>query len=399
MSAGHDDTLARFRAWKSLADEGSSALLEATEGVAEPTAQLVSALRKTWPAEQVAAALELARGRVKAREKFPDQPAIWCDVAGIEQATSADVASWKARRFKDLGSDQVLDLCCGIGGDAMALNQTAEVLGVDLDPLRTWMTAQNAGCAVETADILEVPVDDAIVHLDPARREETSGRRTWQLDSYRPPWDTLVDLISRTRAAACKLGPGIPLPLEGAPSESELEFIQEGGRLVQAVLWTGAFAEGGALRRATMLPSGESLVGSVEPIPQDDDGVLDSGMYLLEPRVALERSGLIGHAVQGLPSTAYEVAPGLGLMVAEQPSSNTWFIDWPILAVLPLRERPLKSWLREHDGGIVVMRTRGRAVDVDQWARALRGKGSTEYVIFAVRLGVQTRAIVCQSLA
>ena len=168
---------------------------------------------------------------------------------------------------------------------------------------------------------------------------------------------------------------------------------------MQAVLWTGAFAEGGALRRATMLPSGESLVGSVEPIPQDDDGVLDSGMYLLEPRVALERSGLIGHAVQGLPSTAYEVAPGLGLLVAEQPSSNTWFIDWPILAVLPLRERPLKSWLREHDGGIVVMRTRGRAVDVDQWARALRGKGSTEYVIFAVRLGVQTRAIVCQSLA
>ena len=84
-------------------------------------------------------------------------------------------------------------------------------------------------------------------------------------------------------------------------------------------------------------------------------------------------------------------------MVADHPVEDPWFIDWRIEAVLPLREKPLKRWLREHDAGEVVVRTRGGQVDVDAWSRSLRGRGSTRWVVFALRLGSTTRAIVAHS--
>ena len=80
LSPEHDHTSAGLDAWNWLDSPAAAPLLEATEGVAEPSARLVSGLRKQWPAEVVSAALELARARVKSREKFPDQPGLWCDV-------------------------------------------------------------------------------------------------------------------------------------------------------------------------------------------------------------------------------------------------------------------------------------------------------------------------------
>ena len=67
-----------------------------------------------------------------------------------------------------------------------------------------------------------------------------------------------------------------------------------------------------------------------------------------------------------------------------------------IEAVLPLRERPIKAWLRSHDAGEVVVRTRGGAIEVDRWTRLLRGDGANPFVVFGLRLGMTTRAIVTQ---
>ena len=396
LSPEYDHTSAGLDAWNWLDSPAAAPLLEATEGVAEPSARLVSGLRKQWPAEVVSAALELARARVKSREKFPDQPGLWCDVPGVEQASSALVASWKAKRFERSQVERAVDLCCGIGGDAMSLSRVVDLLAVDIDPLRTWMTQRNAKCATQTIDMRDVAVEDVILHIDPARREEATGRRLWTLDAYRPPWQELLGVIARARGVSCKLGPGVPVPLEGVPPESELEFIQEGGRLVQAVLWTGELATAQHARRATLLPSGDSLLGSVEPIPQTDDVEPNEGEFLLEPRPALERAGLIGCALRSQPGEPREAAPGLGLILCDQPASTPWFLTWQIHAVLPMRERAVKTWLREHDGGELIARTRAGAIDVDHWSRALRGKGGTQFTVFGLRLGSEMRAIVCQ---
>ena len=398
MGPETDDTSARLAAWALLASPEGAPLVAATAGRTVPGVGLVEKLRKTWPSEAVAAAFELALARAKAHVKFPNRKEIWCDVPGIEQASSETAADWKARRFEVVGSGRAIDLGCGIGGDAMSIARVVDLLAIDIDPLRAWMTQKNAGCRTSTADLRQIDVDDVYIHLDPSRREESTSRRAWSPDTYRPPWKELLALIGRARGAACKLGPGIPVPLEGAPPGSELEFIQEGTRLVQAVLWTGDFvSEGGQQRRATLLPSGESLLGLPEPIPLGED-ILEEGACLLEPRVSLERAGLIGRVLGELPGDPREAAPDIGLIASREPASSPWFIDWRVLAVLPMRERDVKAWLREHDCGEVVARTRGRAIDVDAWARSLRGKGSTRYTVFALRLGSTARALVCQPL-
>src|SRR5690625_1299561 len=112
-------------------------------------------LRRNAPAELVAAALTQARLRHRAREKFgEDADRMFFTVDGYEQATRRSVADHRAQRIvTTLGSDaHVLDLCCGIGSDLIALARAgATVDGVEADPL----TAAVARANTEALDLAD----------------------------------------------------------------------------------------------------------------------------------------------------------------------------------------------------------------------------------------------------
>ena len=392
MPSDSDDTSAILDAWKQLDSVSGSRLVELTASLEAPGAADIQRFRREWPPPVVSAAIELAQARRRAAAKFTRASELWCDTSGVEQATSQRVGEWKARRFVEGQVTSVLDLCCGIGGDAMALRSHCEVHAVDLDPLRCWMTARNAGCTASVEDVTKLDPSGRYVHVDPARRDEASGRRSWNPEHHRPRWSEITELLDRSRGAACKLGPGIPLPLEGAPMSTEYELIQDSGQLVQAVLWTGDLARDPGTHRATMLPEGRSVSGPPGSVRISSD-LPESGTWLIEACPALERARLVSHQL-GDRTDVGELSAGLGLMWSRTPVADPWFVDWRIEAVLPLRERPLKRWLRAHDAGEVVVRTRGRAVDPDTWSKSLRGSGATPWVVFALRLGSTTRAIV-----
>ena len=165
----------RLDVWEKLADPEAVPLLEAAAiAVADGiTPASVMRLRKSFPGTSVAEAIELASARARADAKFADPSAMMLDRAGLEQATSETVAEWKAARF---GDSPVLDLCCGIGGDAMALARRGPCTVVDRDPIRAWMAGLNAGAVVRTEAVEVTEIDHALVHLDPARRDESSGQ-------------------------------------------------------------------------------------------------------------------------------------------------------------------------------------------------------------------------------
>ena len=122
----------RLEAWRRLAAGGSEVerlLVEVDAGTRAggATPALVAGLRKRFDAELVAAALDAVAGRRKAAVKFPGAVPPWGDPQAVEQATSGAVAACKARRFAGL---DIADLCCGMGGDAMALAR--------VDPLEAW---------------------------------------------------------------------------------------------------------------------------------------------------------------------------------------------------------------------------------------------------------------------
>ncbi|MEW5543178.1 methyltransferase domain-containing protein, partial [Streptomyces cyaneofuscatus] len=149
----------------------------------DPAQELATAtrLRRTHPAELVSAALGQARLRQRAVAKFGagDAYRMYFTPNGVEQATRTSVATHRAARFAALGVRSVADLCCGIGGDAIALARAGiAVLAVDRDPLTAEVARANAE-ALGLADLIEVRCADVTeidtspydaVFVDPARR-------------------------------------------------------------------------------------------------------------------------------------------------------------------------------------------------------------------------------------
>ncbi|CAM5567696.1 hypothetical protein SGRIM128S_05712 [Streptomyces griseomycini] len=239
-----------------LTPEGRALLDEVRD--TDPAHELAVAtrLRRDHPAELVSAALGQARLRQRAVAKFGAEDAgrMFFTPNGVEQSTRASVAAYRARRFRELGVTSVADLCCGIGGDAIALARAGiRVLAVDRDPLTAAAARANAD-ALGLAELIEVreadvtEVDTAgcdAVFVDPARR---GGRgRIFDPEAYSPPLSWAV-AAARTapRAAALKVAPGIPH--EAVPADAEAEWISDGGDVKEAVLWFGAGREAPSAR-------------------------------------------------------------------------------------------------------------------------------------------------------
>lgn len=390
--------------WQRLAAEGDAivaaadAALRPGDAVAAPSA--VARLRKTHDAALVAAAIELVAARRKARAKFSAADALWCDVAGVEQASDERVAAWKAARIREtLGAGaSVLDICSGIGGDAMALAARGlSVTAVDLDPRRAWMTARNAHCATECADAEGVPLAGAAIHADPARRDETGGRRSWSLDDHRPGRAWIERALREPRAAALKFSPGVDRRAFG-DAAIEWEWIESDGSLVQAILWSGAYARSVGATRATVLDrdaAPKSLSGVPDDARHDRIGVdprLSRGMFVSEPTPALERAQLLTEAAAG--TGAREIARSLGLLGSAQRLPAPWFESFEFIEECGADPASITRALASH--GLVArsVRVRGRALDADAMTRALGATSHGDGVVFAWREGAGIRTIL-----
>jgi len=277
-------------AWRALAEdaeaEGVIASLPESPGPRE-----VEALRTRWPAAVAACAVEVGRARRKASGKFRPEVArsLWADAEGVEMASSGSAARHKAARFA--GHGEAVDLCCGIGGDAMAMAEVCPmVLAVDASPVRAWMAARNACCMALCAEVEGVgdPGEGMVAHVDPARRDR-DGRRRIRYEDLEPGPAVIEALAGSRPGVAVKLPPGVDSRETPA---GELEWISEGGRLTQAVLWTGAL-RGACERRATRL-SGDDAASITGDGSEAGERAETLGRWLFAVDPAVERAGLLG---------------------------------------------------------------------------------------------------------
>lgn len=158
---GPADPLAAFAALRT--PEGAALLDELRDH--DPARELATAtrLRRDHAPALVSAALGQARLRQRAVAKFGPEDAyrMYFTPNGVEQATRTSVATHRASRFAALGGvRRVADLCCGIGGDAIALARAGiGVLAVDRDPLTAEVARANAEALGLTA-LIEVRCAD-----------------------------------------------------------------------------------------------------------------------------------------------------------------------------------------------------------------------------------------------
>ncbi len=421
--------------WEQLAQSPEAQV--AAAAVDSRDAASVARLRKRFDADLVSAALELADARRKAGSgasgKFARGAELWCDVQGIEQASGDLVARWKAQRMREvLGAGaEISDICCGIGGDAMALAAAGlRVTAVDLDARRAWMAGRNAGCASVVADAQSLDLNGIALHADPARRDERGGTRSWNIDDHQPGRAWMECALAQARAVAIKFAPGVDRRTFGAVS-IEWEFIESRGTLVQAVAWSGAFARDAGKTRATLIdarraaspssvspsstsppsaspsstsstspahddaPSVHTIVGIPDDARADRLGAFRDprpGAFLCEPAAALERAQLLTEAAIGYD--ACEVTRGLGLVESPTPLAAPWFESFEIVCESKVRVEAFAAAMRAHGLTPRSVRVRGDAAEANVLTRALGCNPKGDGVVFIWRHGKSARAFV-----
>jgi len=377
-----------------LTPEGQALLAELRDH--DPSDELAAAtrLRRTHPAALVSAALGQARLRQRAVAKFgADAWRMYFTPNGVEQSTRATVAAHRATRLAALGVRSLADLCCGIGGDAIALARAGiRVLAVDRDPLACAAARANAE-ALGLAELIEVRCADVTevdtagydaVFVDPARRSKARGGRIFDPEAYSPPLSWAVEAARKAPVAALKIAPGVPH--EALPEDAETEWISDGGDVKEAVVWFGA-AGGGADRvtpggrRATLLPAGDSLLGAGLPDPEPGP----VGDWLYEPDGAVIRAHLVADVAERLDGRLID--PTIAYITADRLTATPYATAYAITDVLPFHVKKLKALLRERGVGIAVIKKRGSAVEPEELRKKLKlGGGRASCTIFLTRV-------------
>ncbi len=371
-----------------LTSAAGLALLAEVGAVASPAPADLARWRRSAPASLVAAALRLAEGRRKGAAKFERADRMWTDPVGVEQATAEAVARHKARRFADGGGSPVVDLCSGIGGDALALAASGEVLAVDRDRGMGRRCLWNAGvygvgdrvAAIQArAEAFPIPPGSR-VHVDPDRRAAGPSRALGIRD-YRPGVESLRSLVGSARGGAIKLGPASDFEAHFGGPDFEVELTSLGGECKEATAWFGDLATPGARRRATCLPSGATWTDADGPGAAPGPPI-PPGAWIFDPDPALVRSGTLdGFArARGLG----RLASGVDLLTGPERSGSPFLAGFEVVEVLPLDLKVLRRIVAARGLGPLEVKTRGLAVRPEAYRAKLRPKGPNPATLILV---------------
>jgi hypothetical protein len=348
-------------------------------------------LRESYPPALVAAALAQHELRLAGRAKFSRALDMYFTRAGLEQASAELVARHRQARFAAAGV--LADLCCGIGGDLVALAGEHQVRAVDRDPLHLRMALLNAAAYgvhssvrpargdVREADLAGV---DA-VFIDPARRTE---HRRLGPGASEPPLEWCLGLAGRVPAVGIKAAPGIAR--DAVPEGWELEFVAAARDLKEAVAWSPSLA--GPATRATILPGGHTLTPEAgPPVP-----VAAPGPFLLDPNPAVTRAGLVGELARKLG--AWQIDPQIAFLCTDTAVRTPFARTLQVIDSGPWNQKRLPARLRDLGVGALDIRRRGLAGDVGQLHRQLKLTGSRRATLVMTRVADRPWGLVCLDL-
>jgi SAM-dependent methyltransferase len=366
-------------------------------------AELVSTVTRLraegHPAALVSAVLGQARLRARAKRKF----GVFADrmlftQAGLEQATRLRVAALHAGRFASAGLTRVVDLGCGIGGDAMALaSLDLAVTAVEIDEVTAAIASYNLApfptSTVVNADARDVDVEpfDA-VFADPARRSagHSETTRVTDPDDYTPSLDLLWD-IARRKPTGVKLGPGFDR--SRIPDDMEAQWVSVDGDVVELGLWSGALARDGVKRAALVVSDGGTAEMTADA-DSVDEPVRPLGSYLYEPDGSVIRARLIGELARRLDAGI--VSDRIAYLTSDDLVVTPFAQAFRVTADLPLDEKTIKRELRARRVGILEVKKRGADIDPAVFRKRMALSGDASATIVLTRIAGRHRALIVE---
>lgn len=338
---------------------------------------LLKNLRRHFTPAQAGLLWDQALWRRKAQSKFPQAGQMLWEPQALEQATSWELALQRAQKLDALvPPGPILDLGCGLGGQALALAQYRPVWAIDLDPLRLALLERNARqlqtpYPIETklGDFLkmELPPAAALV-ADPARRQ--GEKRLYDPQETIPPLSELINLAERYRLpAAIKLAPSVDRQIIKDYPQSGLEFVGPHLECREAVLWLKT--EDAALWEASLYRQGQWWSWSKKAQTEIELPLapLEASQYLYEVQPTLLRAGLLGELAKALGASQFDPQVSWltgSLAFAPAPELKPWYATFRLTHVQHFSLKALQKLLRQLEIGILEIKKRNFALEPDQ---------------------------------
>ena len=348
-------------------------------------------LRQRFPAEMCRAALSLVALRQKAAAKFSQAGQMFFDRDGLEMASGEEPAAYRAERLGAVGL--VIDLCCGIGGDLLALGQRNRVWGIDCNRTRLMMARLNAeglgsgqaAFAVADADCL-VPRADA-VFLDPARRQG-QRRSRWGSD-YSPSLSLVHQLRGRVANLVVKVSPAVREDdLEGAEEDN---FVSTRGQCREAVLYFGSRARGG--RSAVVLP-GPHILEAAASQPKIE--VAPVGAYLYDPDPAVVRAHVVEELA--LQLDAWKLSSFSAYLSSERELLSPFARTYAVLECLQYNRKRLQQHFAAQGMYALEIKKRSISLDAADELRLKAASGEVPVSLVLERIEHGVHVLICQRI-
>ncbi|MEX2114022.1 MAG: class I SAM-dependent methyltransferase [Pirellulales bacterium] len=359
-------------------------------------------LRRELSAERTHLIVEQVELRRRARVKFSTAERMFFTRRALEQATDEVTAAYKALRYDRPAP--VFDLCCGIGGDLLALAEHHAATGVDRDPVMAILAEENARAvrgaeapqpAVCACDVFDVDVAScAAWHIDPDRRP--LGRRTTRVELHEPGIDTIERLLARNANAAIKLAPAAEVPDAWLP-DAELEWISRDGECRQLVAWLGTLALRPAERRATMLGDSATPLRTIAGRPGEEPPPVGRlARYVFEPDAAVLAAGL-GTNLAGEHDLS-RLSSGIAYWTGDAPLADNALECFEVDEVLALDIKRLRALLRKRGVGRLEIKKRGVDIQPEALRRELRLEGDAAATLIVTRIARRVTAILVHQI-
>ena len=362
--------------------------------------------------------MEQAQLRIRARRKFSNPQAMFFTRRGLEQASGRRLAAYKARRFARLSN--VADVCCGIGGDLIALSQrlnqenfdtqsqaadtelATHTIGVDNDELTCLFAERNLLAssippgAAKTQQIEFSKFDltelDGL-HIDPDRRTE---QRTVHGNRFSPNLQDVFARVSPNFSVAVKVAPATP-EADYFPVDLQREWIGDRRECKQQVLWYGPATDKPGHRTATYVGKGGTFSQvSVHEENLDQTVEISESIhrYVYEPHpavLAADLTDFLAHQ-NGLKRFSANIV----YLTSKHPVDEPLLSRFEVMEVVPLSLKKVSEVLRSLNVGQVEIKKRGiETVTASRYSR-MRLEGPNSATVILTRFGRARVAVIAK---
>lgn len=363
--------------------------------------RVIASLRKELSAERAHLVVEQVELRRRAREKFSRADHMFFTRKGLEQATDEQVAAYKAGRFLLRGV--TVDICCGIGGDLIALAKAqdpeyrAMAIGLDRDPVishfaRRNLAVNDCGASLVLENDAEefTPLDQVHTwHCDPDRRSE--GHRTTQAEQFSPSAFLLKQWAFMNTSGAVKLAPATELAADWA-NTCEREWISSRGECRQQVAWFQYQAR----RTATVIAKD----GRTRTVAEDPNAELTLAStpqrYVFEADAALLAARISASLACEYDLTA--LTTDEGYLTGDSRIEDLALAAFEVQEVLPWNLKSVKALLRERGIGRLEIKKRGVDLDPERLRKQLELRGEHAATLLIARANQSTIAVLAHRM-